>query len=187
MKILILLFLLAAPSFAQSTCDKTAKEIPPIRGLSLGMPLEPAQLPVTARTRVEGNPDIGQRWLYLHASELKAERWTSIKSLNIELLDGSISEIWLTYDDSVTWATPEDVAKVFSESLNIPISLWTKATERMYQAKCNQLEIELIVGQDIWGKRYTSPSLRLFIPSLRATIEERARVNEERKRKTFRP
>ncbi|HEV7396678.1 MAG TPA: hypothetical protein VGN86_09235 [Pyrinomonadaceae bacterium] len=174
--VFIFVFSLTGSTIAQEkTCKAKSADLPVIeelRGFRLGMTPDQVKARVpqvkfghtnefgVAKTSI--SPDYDPR--------IDKANFADVRTISLEFLDGTLSSIWVGFEGSFKWRTPEEFVSGISHELNLP-GEW-KAKGRNLQLSC--ADFELTVSMIAGG-----PSFRLIDTSADNTISQRRQEKQD--------
>jgi hypothetical protein len=104
-------------------------------------------------------------------SSIDQAKFTGVRSISLDFLDGRVTSLWLGYDDSFKWQSTEDFVAGISQSLRLPNS-WTPWKTRGQRLRCSDFEITVqILG--------IGPSLRILDLNAEQTLTARREAKVE--------
>ena len=173
--LLVVLGCTALSAAQDKTCNTKLSELPEIAELSgfrLGMTKDQVKARVpqvkfghtnefgVSKTTI--NPDFDPR--------IDKTNFVNVRSVSLDFFDGTISSIWIGFNNSYKWKTAEEFIAGISRELSLPDQWLTKG--RAQQLKCAdfQISVSMIGG---------GPSLRLIDTSAEDTIAERRQEKED--------
>lgn len=174
--VLIFVFSLAGAAIAQEKiCKAKFADLPVIeelRGFKLGMTPDQVKARVpqvkfghtnefgVAKTSI--NPDFDPR--------IDKANFADVRTISLDFLDGTLSSIWIGFERSFKWRSPEEFVSGISHELNLPAEWTTKG--RNLQLSCTDFEftVSMIAG---------GPSFRLVDTSADNTIAQRRQEKED--------
>lgn len=198
----MILSLLMIPSYgqpgepqppSQSRCDLTEARTPSVRGVRLGMSLEQllALFPGNARRKEmkeallrakETASDESVSLFFDPAMEANPDRYGGVESISAGIYKGRVVDFTVTYLGP-TWRTIDEWVTRLSESFNLPgVQGWAAGPDENPNKilRCGELEI----GAAIQGG---GGSIRVRNTEYLKGASERARTEEERRRRAFKP
>jgi hypothetical protein len=181
------------PQVAQSRCDLTEARTPSVRGVRLGMSLEQllALFPGSTRRKemkealLRANATASEELVYLFfdpATDAGGDRYAGVESVSAGIYKGSVMEFTVSYLGP-TWRTIDEWVTRLSESFNLPgVQGWVAGPEESPNKilRCGELEISAAIqgGGGLIRVRNTE--------YLKGAME-RAKAEEERRRRAFKP
>jgi len=183
------------PSGIERKCQLSAANMPGVRGLSLGMntPDVAAALSLGGALRPD---EYGYAGYEVGADRLSTARgrsgdWKGVAYVALFSLDDRLVKFRIRYDNDVKWGGLDEYLGRLSETLSLPGPEYWRRDDRSGAS----IECE---GFQIYARVPTSssdwPELTLAVTSLDETIQkrkaealEKKRLQEEEKRKTFKP
>lgn len=120
-----------------------------------------------------------------------------VRRVQLRFMDGRLSFIQLAYDDSINWDSADEFVETIAKSLNLP-GTWnlpedSDGSGRQRELRCEGFTLVGSVGTDATDTRIAS---QLSIEDLAASkiiakrqedLKEKAKRDEEAKRKNFKP
>ena len=171
---LILIWACAA-SAQESKCTLKKSELPSIpelRGFHLGMTIEQ----VKARApKVQLRPadEFGSTALNLfpdYETGIEKTTFEGVRTISLEFLDGRVLSLWIGYDQSFKWKTPEEFVPGFTNALKLPEAWRQKFRNRLLE--CADFSVSVIpVGGSL--------SIKLTDEAAREILEKRKAAKEE--------
>ena len=146
--------------------------IPELRGFHLGMTTEQ----VRARaTRIELRPadEFGATALNLfpdHETGIDKKSFENVRTISLEFLDGRVSSLWIGYDPSFKWQTPEEFTQGFAAALKLQGAWRQKLRNKLLD--CADFSVAVIPAGG-------SLSIKLTDEAARETLEKRKAAKEE--------
>ena len=96
--------------------------------------------------------------------------YQDIRTVSLEFLDGHLTSLWIGYKDSFKWKKLDEAIAGLNKSLGLPNAWRTRTLEEQMACTDFQLGVRMVAG---------GPSIRIFDPAAKATLEERQAAKEE--------
>jgi hypothetical protein len=121
---LLLLMLFAAPVVAQNTCGAETASAPVLLNLRLGMTPAGARSVFGKDLKIK-NKRSGEYTFFQNFIERRApDSLARARAIYLRFFDGSLYQIEIFYENSISPATLEDFINLQSAKLNVPIEAW---------------------------------------------------------------
>ncbi len=109
------------------------------------------------------NPDFDPR--------IDKASFTGVRTVSLDFLDGRLTSLWLGYDPTFKWRTPDEFVKGISQALRLP-NAWNQWRVRGQRLRCADFEMTVSpLGE--------GPSFRILDLSAEETIAARRQAREE--------
>lgn len=103
-------------------------------------------------------------------SSINQTRYSGVRTISLDFLDGRLTSLWLGYDESFKWQTADDFVAGISQSLRLP-NVWMP-WRRGQRLHCADFEMTL----NILG---VGPSFRILDDAAQQTLTARREAKEE--------
>jgi len=181
------------PQPAQSRCDLTEAKTPNVRGIRLGMSLEQllALFPGSSRRKEmkealeRAKAAASDEMVYLFfdpATDANGDRYAGVDSVSAGIYKGRVMDFTVLYVGP-TWRTIDEWVAKLSESFNLPgVQGWVAGPDENpnRMLRCGEIEIDAAI-QGGGG------SVRVRNTEYLKEAPERAKAEEERRRRAFKP
>jgi hypothetical protein len=171
---IILLQAFVAPA-QESKCTLKQAQLPAapeLHGFHLGLTIAQAQTLVP--TLVLSKPDefgfVSTSFTPELITTLDKATYQDIRTVSLEFLDGRLTSLWIGYKDSFKWKKLDETIAGLNKSLGLPTVWRTRMLEEQLGCADFQIGVRMVAG---------GPSIRIFDPAAKATLEERQAAKEE--------
>ena len=173
---LTIIFVFAcAVSAQENKCTLKKSELPSIselRGFHLGMTTDQVRARAT-KIQLRPADEFGSTSLNLfpdYETGIDKKSFEGVRTISLEFLDGRVSSLWIGYDQSFKWQTPEEFVQGFTTALKLPDAWRQKFRNKLLD--CADFSVAVIpVGGSL--------SIKLTDEAARETLEERKAAKEE--------
>ncbi|MDQ2856570.1 MAG: hypothetical protein M3R68_09595 [Acidobacteriota bacterium] len=96
--------------------------------------------------------------------------FTDVRTISFDFLDGQLTSLWIGFEGTFKWKTPEEFVKGISHELKLPDAWTTKGRAQQLTCSNFQLSVTMIAG---------GPSLRIIDLPAEETIAARRQAKED--------
>ena len=108
------------------------------------------------------NPDFDPR--------IDKTNFADVRTVSLDFLDGRLTSLWIGFESTFKWKTPEEFVKGISHELAVPDEWTTKGRTQQLTCADFQLTVSMIAG---------GPSLRIIDLPAEETIAARRQAKED--------
>ncbi len=173
--LMLLLALSAITSGQESRCLLKKTELPSIpelRGFYLGITTEQVRARAT-KIQLRPADEFGATALNLfpdYETGIDKKAFEHVRTISLEFLDGRVSSLWIGYDQSFKWQSPEEFTQGFTAALKLQGAWRQKLRNKLLD--CADFSVAVIPAGG-------SLSIKLMDEAARETLEKRKAAKEE--------
>lgn len=177
----VLAFFTTLPALAQQpTCTIKLADAPELHGFRLGMTKEAVD---ALAEKVERGQTVILAWRKQgYGSEERtlfpaSEEFKGVDAILLNTLDGKLARVHVRYGKDAELFTSTEFAARVGRALQLPAAAWrTDRAKEFYEIQCEGFYVTV-----------SRPSVTLAADSFDKTLMQRKAVDEEKKRKEFKP
>lgn len=173
------LLVVLSGSAAAGQCTKKIAELPAapeLLGFRLGMTKDQIKAYVP-QTKFGHTDDFGVAKTTINPyfdPTIDKTKFEGVRSISLDLLDDRLTSLWIGYDEDYKAKNVDELVKLISQSLQLPVAGWGSWRSRGEQMRC--ADFELIVQMVA-----RAPSLRVLDVAAEDTVAQRRQAKEEQK------
>jgi hypothetical protein len=175
LSLIVIFVCVCATSAQESKCTLKKSELPSIpelRGFYLGMTTEQVRARAT-KIQLRPSDEFGSTALNLfpdYESGIDKKTFEHVRTISLEFLDGRVSSLWIGYDQSFKWQSPDEFTQGFAAALKLQGAWRQKLRNRLLD--CADFSVAVIPAGG-------SLSIKLVDEGARETLEKRKAAQEE--------